>query len=56
VEDDLVDELNLTISPVLCGGDGPRLTTGALPVLNQMELAHVLEDNGFLFTRYVRRR
>lgn len=56
VEDDLVDELNLTISPLLCGGDGPRLTTGALPVLHRMELAHVLEEDGFLFTRYVRRR
>jgi riboflavin biosynthesis pyrimidine reductase len=56
VEDDLVDELNLTISPLMCGGDGPRLTTGALPVLNRMDLAHVLEEDGFLFTRYVRRR
>lgn len=56
VEDDLVDELNLTVSPLLCGGDGPRLTTGALPVLHRMDLAHVLEEDGFLFTRYVRRR
>lgn len=56
VEDDLVDELNLTISPLLCGGDGPRLTTGALPVLSRMDLVHVLEDDGYLFTRYVRRR
>ena len=26
---DVIDELNLTISPVLSGGDGPRLLTGA---------------------------
>lgn len=55
-EADLIDELNLTVSPVVCGGDGPRLTTGAIPVFNTMALAHVLEHEGFLFTRYVRRR
>jgi riboflavin biosynthesis pyrimidine reductase len=52
----LIDELNLTISPVISGGDGPRLTTGAPPLLHRMDLAHVLEDDGFLFTRYTRRR
>lgn len=51
---DLVDELNLTISPQLNGGDGPRLTAGAPPITRRMELVHVLEDDGFLFTRYVR--
>ncbi len=50
----LVDELNLTFSPHLVGGDGARMTAGAEPVLNRMQLAHVLEDEGFLFTRYVR--
>lgn len=55
-EADLIDELNLTMSPVISGGDGPRLTTGAIPVFNTMELAHVLEHDGYLFTRYVRRR
>lgn len=55
-EADLIDELNLTISPVISGGDGPRLTTGARPLLHRMDLAHVLEDDGFLFTRYTRRR
>ncbi|MCB1000328.1 MAG: dihydrofolate reductase family protein [Acidimicrobiales bacterium] len=52
---DLVDELNLTISPVISGGDGPRLTAGAPSLLRRMDLAHVCEDDGFLFTRYVRR-
>jgi riboflavin biosynthesis pyrimidine reductase len=55
-EADLIDELNLTVSPMLCGGNGPRITAGALPLLNRMDLAHVLEDEGFLFTRYVRAR
>jgi riboflavin biosynthesis pyrimidine reductase len=53
---DLIDELNLTISPQLTGGDGPRLTLGAPPMSSRMRLAHVLEDDGFLFTRYVRDR
>ena len=53
---DVLDELDLTISPVLSGGDGPRLTTGAPPLLHRMRLAHLCEDDGFLFTRYVRVR
>lgn len=55
-EADLIDELNLTISPQISGGDGPRLTSGAEPMLRRMDLAHVCEDDGFLFTRYLRRR
>ena len=53
---DLVDELNLTISPQFTGGDGPRLTTGAAELGRRMDLAHILEDDGFLFTRWVRSR
>lgn len=53
---DLIDELDLTISPTISGGDGPRLTSGATTMLRRMDLVHVLEDDGFLFTRYVRRR
>lgn len=53
---DVLDEINLTVSPVVSGGDGPRLTLGAPPLLHRFDLAHVLEDDGFLFTRYVRRR
>jgi riboflavin biosynthesis pyrimidine reductase len=52
---DLIDELNLTISPLVAAGDGPRVTTGAAPLAHHFELAHVLEDDGFLFTRYLRR-
>jgi riboflavin biosynthesis pyrimidine reductase len=53
---DVIDELNLTISPQLAGGDGPRVTSGAAQVSRKMRLAHVLEDEGFLFTRYLRAR
>ncbi|MBI5090586.1 MAG: dihydrofolate reductase family protein [Actinobacteria bacterium] len=55
-EADLIDELNLTISPQLAGGSGPRVMSGADQVARSLELAHVLEDQSFLFTRYVRRR
>lgn len=50
----LVDELNLTIAPQLAGGHGPRLLDRAPDLAQRMQLAHVLEDDGFLFTRYVR--
>jgi riboflavin biosynthesis pyrimidine reductase len=53
---DLIDEMNLTISPQLAGGDGPRVTSGSVQVSRQMRLGHVLEDDGFLFTRYLRVR
>jgi riboflavin biosynthesis pyrimidine reductase len=53
---DLIDELNLTVSPLIAGGSGPRLTAGAPDLVRRMDLAHVLEDDGFLFTRYLRRR
>ncbi|MGD9999247.1 MAG: dihydrofolate reductase family protein [Ilumatobacteraceae bacterium] len=55
-EADVIDELNLTISPLLAGGTGPRVTAGAAQFVRSLELAHVLEDASFLFTRYVRRR
>lgn len=53
---DVIDELNLTISPQLAGGDGPRVTSGSVQLSRKMRLAHVLEDDGFLFTRYLRAR
>lgn len=56
VDADLVDEINLTVSPNVTGGDGPRLTNGARNVLQRFDLHHVLEDDGFVFLRYVRRR
>lgn len=53
---DLIDEVNLTISPLVVGGTGPRVTAGAPDLARRFDVAHVLEDDGFLFTRYVRRR
>jgi riboflavin biosynthesis pyrimidine reductase len=51
---DLVDEINLTISANMVGGNGPRLTNGAPDVLKRYQLAHVCEEDGFLFLRYTR--
>jgi riboflavin biosynthesis pyrimidine reductase len=54
---DCVDELDLTISPLLVGGDGPRLTAGGRALAAGFELAHVLVDErSFLYTRWLRRR
>ena len=51
----LVDELCLTISPRLVGGSAERIVHGPAAAAADLELAHVLEDEGFLFCRYVRR-
>lgn len=50
------DELCVTVSPVLAGGDAPRIATGAAPAAPVgMDLAHVLHaDDGTLLLRYVR--
>jgi riboflavin biosynthesis pyrimidine reductase len=53
----LLDELCLTIGPLLAGPGANRILAGVLseaPPL-PLTLAHVLEDNGCLFCRYVRK-
>ncbi len=50
-----LDELSLTISPLLVGGSALRVLNG--PLLDpqpRLRLALVLEDQGFLFLRYLR--
>jgi 5-amino-6-(5-phosphoribosylamino)uracil reductase len=57
VDDDLLDELCLTIAPCLVGGTGPRITSGPGQVLTRMRCAHILTDeSGYVYTRYVRSR
>ena len=51
-EGGLADELFLTIAPKLAGGEGPRILEGALPDVDQVELAWLLESEGELFARY----
>jgi riboflavin biosynthesis pyrimidine reductase len=47
----VVDELDLSIAPLLVGG-GPGLLPGALPSPARAQLQQVLEEDGVLFTRY----
>ena len=52
--DGLVDDLFLTISPKLSGGEAPRILEGPLPEVIGLELAWLLEEDGELFARYRR--
>lgn len=57
LDGDLVDELDLTVSPHLVGGGGPRVITGAHEAMTDFELAHLLvDDESYAFSRWVRRR
>jgi riboflavin biosynthesis pyrimidine reductase len=55
----LLDELCLTISPLLAGPGADRIVTGGLPMPGggtlPFTLAHALADEGHLLCRYVRR-
>lgn len=53
---DAVDELCLSLSPVLVGGDGPRIIAGAPPLAppTTLELSRVLEGDGLTFHRFAR--
>lgn len=64
LEDDLVDEVCLTVSPVVVGGDARRITHPHHPTdaaasaafdSRRFTLAHVThDDEGFVFLRYAR--
>lgn len=54
VRADLLDELCLTMSPVLVGGHGRRMSDGA-PLHQRMHLAHAISSAGPLLTRWTRR-
>jgi riboflavin biosynthesis pyrimidine reductase len=54
---DLVDEWDLTVSPLLVGGDSGRAAAGAgHPDGRELVLDRVLEGDGLLLTRWVRAR
>jgi riboflavin biosynthesis pyrimidine reductase len=49
----LLDELCLTLAPVIAGGTAGRIVAGLqTQVADPMRLLHVLEDDGHLFLRY----
>ena len=51
-EGGLADELFLTIAPKIAGGEGPRILEGALPDVDRVDLAWLLESESELFARY----
>lgn len=55
IEHDLLDELCLTVAPLLVGGAASRIATGDGLVHTRMRRSHLLTDDaGYLYTRYVR--
>jgi riboflavin biosynthesis pyrimidine reductase len=56
----LLDELCLTVAPLLAGPAAPRIVTGApfladgAPAPVPLRLAHIIEADGFLLNRYQR--
>ena len=56
VTHDLVDEVCLTIAPMLTSGDAPRIAHSRLPVSHGMTLGHAVPIGDVLLTRWVRDR
>jgi len=54
---DLVDEMNITTSPAIVGGDGSRLVAGAPDLGQRFDLEQmVIDGESFVFSRWIRRR
>ena len=51
---DLVDEICVTTAPITVLGKGARIAAGPMETTGRFRLVHVLEEDGYLFTRYVR--
>ncbi len=55
ITDRLLDELCLTVAPILVGGSSKRIVTGLGDVHTTMRRTHLLtDDDGYLYSRYVR--
>jgi riboflavin biosynthesis pyrimidine reductase len=52
---DLVDELCLTVSPLLVGGDAGRIAAGPPAPPREMSLRHILRSEDMLMLRYARK-
>lgn len=50
----LIDEICLTIAPMFIGGTTPRIFAGEWFNHESWTLAHVCQDSGFVFLRYLR--
>jgi riboflavin biosynthesis pyrimidine reductase len=53
---DVLDELCLTVSPLVVGGDAARVTDVVTTVTRRFALARALEEDSMLLLRYVRPR
>lgn len=56
VEADVVDELCLSLAPIIEGGEAMRITRATEVVSRRLRLAHVIRGEEILFLRYERRR
>ena len=56
VESDLVDELCLSLSPLLVAGGAGRIVRGAPEVAHRMRLVHAIPARDLLLLRYARAR
>jgi riboflavin biosynthesis pyrimidine reductase len=55
INNDLLDELCLTVAPIMVGGAAKRIVTGLGKVHTKMRRTHLLaDDDGYLYSRYVR--
>lgn len=55
VANDLVDEMCLSMSPMLVGGEGPRIVRGgSSDSPRRLRLDRILEEDGLTFHRYLR--
>jgi riboflavin biosynthesis pyrimidine reductase len=55
IENDLLDELCVTIAPILVGGAARRIAAGSGEAHTRMRRSHLLtDDEGYLYTRYVK--
>lgn len=55
IEEDLLDELCLTVAPILVSGSARRIASGDGLAHTRMRRSHLLaDDEGYLYTRYVR--
>ncbi|MDX2381635.1 MAG: dihydrofolate reductase family protein [Acidimicrobiia bacterium] len=55
LESDLIDEINVTTAPLVIAGQGPRLAAGA-DIRLRFDLAQLaIDEDGYVFGRWVRR-
>lgn len=51
----VIDEICMTVAPFTVSGSSPRLATGGPETLQPYALAHILEQDGYLYFRYLRK-